>query len=1082
MERSIDSAGNLTGKAYALDPEDFDVLEEFGAAAFPADDAASVDSDNSAEAPLPSAMDPESDSDSFAHPFTQMNVQSLFGQKADQRSLVYGILGGFAYFLAGFLCLQLARFDATLASVWLPNAIAVSGLFCARLRNELPLIVAVVLGSVTANTLSGTPLGTAAVFTIANLTNILVATWLTRRVCGAVPDLTDLSHLGYFLQYAGLVGPIASTAIAAPVLGSDLDSILKGMTGWFVAETLGAILVVPAVLLVARAWSAPAGIMPKKLLEGVALSTAGLVAIAIDLSNDGYSLMFLVPPITLMLAIRLGALGTALFVPGIAVVTGIVSYAGVGPTATAALDEGLKLHLIQAFIAANFLTGLPVAAILAGRERLTEELRKGRQELALLTEGITDAILLINLRGVCTYASPSVVDVLSRPPADFIGKPVDHRTHDDARDRIANALELLLTGRSEQERLTYRRLLDDDNGNPVFIEAECAVVKDPVSGQRTGIVVSARDVTERVELELLLTRARKSAEKAAKAKSEFLANMSHEIRTPMNGVLGFAELLREGDLSKEHRRHADMIVQSGRSMMMLLNDILDLSKIESGQVGIANEPVDVFATISECAALFRPTAEKKGLKLDFSITESAASLTKAGLSCGSNPWIKTDGLRLRQIVLNLLGNAVKFTEHGTVKIGVTGDEEEISITVADTGIGISKARLQTIFAPFTQGEGDTTRHYGGTGLGLTISRQLAELLGGTIEVESEAGVGSRFTLTLPATYTEAQLPEVTDEDAFEPSMLPQQAKILLVEDHDVNRLLVTEMLERCGQSVASAHDGNEAIAMVIDSIMRGKPYDLVLMDIQMPGCDGYAATRAIRAEGITPEELPIIALTANAFPEDLATARDAGMQTLLAKPLVFADLARALQRWLPTRIVDNDERGDRRALEETVESRAIQDQNSACDGPDDHITTEIVDISRDPKTRPVKIGECPPQVSAGRAYNASGRSAAQGHSPALIRRWEKRRREAVEAVRKALEDGTLGKDDASSQACEELATIIHKLAGTAAIFGEAELGDQAAALENALRMKLPADVRETLAFELLSVADDPADSLAQLED
>jgi|GEM_PF-649668 len=1072
MERNIDSAANTSGKAYALDPEDYLGI---GASA----------RTGSNDEPFPRApgvaTEPSSD---FSHPFSKMDQRTLFGAHADARSWAYGIATGLAYFCAGFWCLALARFDATLASIWVPNAFAVSVLFIARLRNELPLVVAIGLGSLAANMLSGTAGPIALVFTIANLTNILIAAWLTRRVCGAVPDLTDLSHLGHFLQYAGVVAPVAGTLIAAPVLGPNLDAIVNGVTAWFVAETMGAILVVPAVMLVAKAWSTPAATKPKKLLEGAGLFAVGLVAVAIDLTNGDYSLMFLVPPITLILAIRLGALGTALFVPGIAIVAGVTSYSGIGPTATAGLDEEVKLHLIQAFLAANFLTGLPVAAIFAGRERLTEELRKGRRELAVLTEGITDAVLLIDHRRVCTYASPSVIDVLNRPPEEIVGTRVDQRSHDDAREDIAKVFDLLFSGQSEKERLTYRRLLDDDDGNPVFIEAECAVVKDAASDQPNGIVVSARDVTKRVELELLLTRARKSAENAARAKSEFLANMSHEIRTPMNGVLGFAELLREGELSEENRRHADMIVQSGRSLMMLLNDILDLSKIEAGQVCTAKEPVDVFATISECVALYRPSAEKAGLTLEFSISEASDTLAKAGVAQSLNPWIKTDGLRLRQIALNLIGNAIKFTEEGTVHIGVSGDEESISISVTDTGIGINPARLKTIFAPFTQGESDTARRFGGTGLGLTISRQLAELLGGTIEVESEAGVGSRFTLSLPATYTQAPAPETVEEDkVFEPSQLPQKASILLVEDHDVNRMLVTEMLERCGQSVASAHDGNEGIAMVIDSIMRGKPYDLVLMDIQMPGCDGYAATRAIRAEGITPDELPIIALTANAFQEDLAAARDAGMQSHLAKPLVFADLARTLQRWLPTRIIANSEDEDDQAPVSTDHDTArAADSQGETEGGDDHVTTQIVDISRDPATRSPKIGEksSPRPTTADGTARFGTEIARAPRSPALLRRWEQRRREAVEAVREALESGALAAQGGSQEECDKLAAIVHKLAGTAALFGEAELGDQAAALEQALRMKLPTAVRETLAFELLSVADDPADTVARI--
>ncbi|MEL6530699.1 MAG: ATP-binding protein, partial [Pseudomonadota bacterium] len=653
------------------------------------------------------------------------------------------------------------------------------------------------------------------------------------------------------------------------------------------------------------------------------------------------------------------------------------------------------------------------------------ELESSRHELALLTENTTDALLCFDLQGVCTYASPAVATVLAEPIERVLGQKPSDRMHEDARERILLAQQRLVSGESDQERFTYRRFHDSPEGTPVFLEAECAVAYNPATGEREGIVVSARDVTERVELELLLTRARRHAENAARAKSEFLANMSHEIRTPMNGVLGFAELMLQGELEPEQRRHTSMIVESGRSMMLLLNDILDLSKIEAGQISIDQTAVDLDATIRECLALHRPTAEKKGLSLNV-VREFDDDADRGK----PPPWVVTDGLRLRQIVLNLVGNAVKFTEAGHINISYSVEESQFCINVSDTGIGISRSRLELIFKPFTQGESDTARRFGGTGLGLTISRQLAELLGGFVVVESEPGVGSCFTLTLPATKAEPENPPArlgdTSSDNLEARVLPQSAKILLAEDNDVNRELVVEMLERCGQSVAIAHDGNEAISLVIDSFVRDKPFDLILMDIQMPGCDGYAATRAIRAEGIRADTLPIIALTANAFPEDIASARDAGMQAHLAKPLEFKALASVLQRWLPTRIVDED-------------------------GSDDD----------DRAHRPTTIGGESKLV----------------RSPALISKWHERRREAIKAVREALESGILGADEKCSPKREELAQLVHKIAGTAGMFGEAELGDRAAALERALRRGQSLDVQAALAHELLELADDQGEAL-----
>lgn len=598
---------------------------------------------------------------------------------------------------------------------------------------------------------------------------------------------------------------------------------------------------------------------------------------------------------------------------------------------------------------------MPIAAILAGRDRLTEALVDGRRELALLANSITDAVLKIDTEGVCTYASPAVRSVLGEEPSAFLGRSMDGLTQEDASERIQNMLSRLLAGQSEKERLTYRRRLDSDEGEPVFIEADCAAAFDPLTGAKAGVIVSARDVTERVELELLLTRARRHAENAASAKSDFLANMSHEIRTPMNGVLGFAELMLQSDLDPDQRRHTEMIAESGRSMMLLLNDILDLSKIEAGQVVIDVGPIDLHATLEECIALHRLVAQKKGLTVRIEPEDTA----QEGAGANANPpRVMTDGLRLRQIVLNLIGNAVKFTESGEVRISYWARADEIGVRVRDTGIGVSPALIETIFQPFTQARSDAGRRSPGAGLGLSISRQLATLLGGRITVESAVGVGSTFTLTLPTSFASYEESAPDPSPVFSPKDLPQDARILLVEDHDVNRMLVTEMLERCGQSVAIAQDGNEAISIVMDSVVRDRPFDLVLMDVQMPDCDGYEATQAIRAEGIGPETLPIVALTANAFPEDVAAAHEAGMQAHLAKPIVFADLAEALQRWLPTRIVET---------------------------PMDH------DV---PETAPAE----PPEAAL--APPMDGKAS-------LESRWLVRRRDTIEAVRRGLAHGLL---------------------------------------------------------------------------
>jgi PAS domain S-box-containing protein len=932
----------------------------------------------------------------------------------NRASVLAAIVGGLGYLALASLSLMVVEGNETVSPIWLPNACAVAFLLRARLSNEWPFLLGAFAGSLISNIIPQLPDHISLLYTIANLAEIVVVVGLTRHALGTVPDMSRLTDLGRFVWAGGLAGPLLSTALILPVMGTNLFEIQRGAITWFLTDCLAMVLIVPTVLLLIDRLRHPVRSGRSHQLEAAGLLFGGTISTFIVFNQTIYPLLFLIPPITLLHALRLGSLGSALHVGAVAVVAAVMTSFGYGPIAISDGSPATHLHLLQAFIAANFLTGLPVAAILAGRDRIVAELEAGKRQVDLLANNITDAILRYDLNGVCTYASPSVREVMGLDPETLVRLPIGGRIHPEARDRIMQAMGRLLTGQSEKERVTYRRFIDRADGMPVFLEADAAIAHDPITGAREGVVVSARDVTERVELELLLTRARRHAENAAQAKSDFLANMSHEIRTPMNGVLGFAELMLQGDLLPDQRRYAETIVQSGRSMMMLLNDVLDLSKIESGQFAIDLAPVDLHASLAECTVLHRAAAESKGLRLNFSASTDD--------DAASGAWVMTDGLRLRQIMLNLIGNAVKFTEAGHIGVSYRLGDQCVQVTVVDTGIGIPPDRLEEIFHPFTQGEPETVRRFGGTGLGLSISRQLAALLGGRITVASTPGEGSRFTLTLPATRIPqpAARPEPTVMP--EPVDLPAHARVLLVEDHDINRMLVTEMLERCGQEVEVAHDGNEGIAMVVDSIMRGRPYDLVLMDVQMPGCNGFEATRAIRAEGIGPGVLPIIALTANAFPEDIAAARAAGMQAHLAKPIALAHLARTLQRWLPTRIVET-----------ASEKRTASNSTMTL-------------------------------------------------SPALVTRWQLRRHETLEAVRDALASGLLddrGGGDGSPR-WQELAHQVHKLAGSAAMFGEPELGEAATALDRALAHAGQARERITLAQSLLAAGAAAPSETAQL--
>lgn len=937
--------------------------------------------------------------------------------RPDLQSWAVSALAGALYALAVAAILWPEPQAALAIGLWPPNACVVVLLLRHRFSNEWLVLAAVLIGSLAARLAGGFGPQQAAILSAANGAEILLAVALTRHWCGGQPDMTRLFALSRFIVAGCIAAPLASAAIASATMAGELAALVSAASTWFLTGSMAMILIVPSALLLLDRQSDGGAQPAGGLGERIALLAAGMICALLVFRQSELPLLFVIPPITLLHAFRLGARGTAVYVMAVAAIATVMTMLGHGPIAAVPGAGVTRLLLLQVFVSANFLTGLPVAAILASRGAMITRLAEGKRQLDMLAQNIGDAVLHYDLARVCTYASPSVRAVLGAGPESFVGRPVSARLHHDAHEPVAAALDQLYSGAVQSERVTYRRFMDDPDGRPVFLEADCRAAHEGAGGLMSGVVVAVRDVTARVELERQLTGAREEAEQVARLKSEFLANMSHEIRTPMNGVLGFAEMMIESDLPPEQRRYAELIVQSGRSMMMLLNDILDLSKIEAGQFTIDESPVDLHATLSECAALHRPDAERKGLLLRFEC--DCGDAEGHALDPSLRHWIMTDGLRLRQIVLNLLGNAVKFTQSGMIRLTYRVSDDALAIMVEDTGVGIAEGRLDDIFVPFNQGGGAITRQLGGTGLGLSISRKLADLLGGDIAVESRLGSGSRFILTLPARPAPPQrLPEPLAAAATLPLALPPAARILLAEDHDVNRLLMCEMLERCGQSVAMAYDGTEAITMVIDSIIRGRPYDLVLMDVQMPGCDGYAATRAIRAEGICADTLPIIALTANAFPGDIVAARTAGMQAHLAKPVMMADLARMLQRWLPTRIID-------------------------ASPPSDPA----------PEYRP---------RSAGR----------HGISERTWQQWLDNRGSTLAAVTRALSDGGMngGGAAASGQHGRELLLLVHNLAGSAASFGEADLGERAAALEQALRKGASREVCEALARAVLAAA------------
>jgi len=497
-------------------------------------------------------------------------------------------------------------------------------------------------------------------------------------------------------------------------------------------------------------------------------------------------------------------------------------------------------------------------------------------------------LLLDAASGRITEANRRFAEIIGRAPEEVAGLDPMDITHPDDVEASRLQVARMHAGDTQLYRLNKRYLRPD--GSEVWTSVTCAPmqVDDEPAARYMAIV---EDISERKHYERELQQAYDAAEAANAAKSEFLAHMSHEIRTPMNAVLGLAQVLAREPLAERQLEMVQRIRSAGQSLLALLNDVLDLSKIEAGQLRIEPRPFDLSQLLANLDSLMGEVAHAKGLTLRI----DAPALTRPLLG---------DGLRLEQILFNLTGNAIKFTTQGEVAVVVRiqdGDERRLRlrVEVRDSGIGIAPEALSRLFAPFAQADESIARRYGGTGLGLSICKRLVELMDGRIGVESELGKGSTFWFELPLTYAdEADAAARVPAAPAVPSgpRLPG-ARVLMVDDSAMNRDLVERALSQEGATVTLAADGQQALQLLGS---RPGGFDAVLMDVQMPVMDGLAATRMIRAElGLT--DLPIIAFTAGVREDQQAAARAAGANDVLAKPVDLEQMAILLASWIEPR-------------------------------------------------------------------------------------------------------------------------------------------------------------------------------------
>ncbi len=500
----------------------------------------------------------------------------------------------------------------------------------------------------------------------------------------------------------------------------------------------------------------------------------------------------------------------------------------------------------------------------------------------LLAEHATDIIIQWDRAGALVYASPSCRELGYEPP-ELVGRSLLDFIHpDDAeqlRQRIAIVAEDLpqAIGERNEQRVRCK------DGHWAWLEGRPSIIRDD-QGVPIGMVSQLRDVTDRRAMEDALMCKKAEAEAATVAKSEFLANMSHEIRTPLTGIIGFAGLLEElPHLPTKAKTFANRIVTASQTLLSVVNDVLDFSKIEAGQIELDPQPFEPEACLRETVELVQAQARNRGLTLRVEVRGELPAMVLA------------DSSRLRQVLLNLLSNAIKFTAQGNVTVGVSylaANGGCLRIAVTDTGVGIPAAQTDRLFQRFSQVDGSISRQYGGTGLGLAICRGLAESMGGAIGVESKEGRGSTFWFTVAAPVAELAAPAIIEAaEAWHSA----PARILVVDDVAVNRELVSAMLGSFGHSLTEAGGGAEAVELALHT-----PFDLILMDLQMPGMDGLAATRAIRAGSEANGSTPIVALSANVLPTHLDACREAGMDDHIGKPIDPADLLTKVALWTAT--------------------------------------------------------------------------------------------------------------------------------------------------------------------------------------
>jgi len=812
--------------------------------------------------------------------------------------------------------------------IWPANAIAIAVLLCAPYR-QWPACLAIVVSATYLAGLSTTfplPFLTTravtlmlALVTVVRVGEIAAVSAICRHLLGRSPDLAQRGPFARLVAAGAFAPPAAAFVLITWVLPPfhitfDWHAILNGV----LAEALGIIVITPIVVAILRG-DAAGWVRRSDWPRSISILLGfSLVTLAVFLTP--YPLLFLVPPALVIAALALGPAGVALCMPPLIAIALICTMRGVGPSVLvigatpsarfAMVQFFLLLCKILAHIVASFETDRrrTRAELLAERDHLAiseMRLRESEVRYRLLAEATSDVVACLDPNLTLTYVSPACELVFGYKPEALLGAHFGAFIHPEDAEAMRARVLKLRNGQSTRDSITYRAR--HGLGHFVWIEAKVARATDEATGQLSMLVCSLRDISERhAQADALkatnagldrmarhLSRARDQAEQANRAKSRFLAGISHELRTPLNGILGYAELLHlQGGLDKLQLSRIESMMSAGKHLLEMINRVLDISEIESERLELKPSDIDLHALAVMCIDLVRPAADAKGLALRLDIAADAP------------PHLTADSTRLRQVMLNLLGNAVKFTSTGSVELRIARDSTGVwlRVEVRDTGPGIAPDVRSRLFQEFDRLGAEITSNVEGAGLGLALSARLATSMGGQLGHEDNPGGGSVFWLDLPIV---AGGP-VPDSSAPLADAAPTgRLRVLVVDDIAMNRDIACAFLEAAGHEATSADGGAEALKR-----LETTTYDVVLMDVRMPEMDGMEASRRIRALGTASSSVPIVALTALAFGEQISECKAAGMDLHLTKPITQAALldvvARAVKLRQPEPATDNE--------------------------------------------------------------------------------------------------------------------------------------------------------------------------------